>query len=131
MRRYTDLPAMESVDDDAMRCGGCAAKVPADVLARVMARLDAPVSDAVAIGLASPDDAALLSFPGAPPLLQTVDFFRAMVDDPYLFGRDRKSTRLNSSHVSISYAVFCLKKKILSIFQYEPYDTLQTCSSRL
>src|SRR5438067_12650861 len=28
--------------------------------------------------------------------------------DPFL---DRKSTRLNSSHVSISYAVFCLKKK--------------------
>src|SRR5690625_6631564 len=25
-------------------------------------------------------------------------------------GRDRKSTRLNSSHVAISYAVFCLKK---------------------
>src|SRR5207302_2672885 len=86
-RRYTDLPAMESVDDNSMRCGGCAAKVPADVLARVMARLDAPVSDAVAIGLDSPDDAALLSFPGAPPLLQTVDFFRAMVGDPYLFGR--------------------------------------------
>jgi selenide,water dikinase len=87
MRRYTDLPLMESVDDASMRCGGCAAKVPADVLARVMARLDAPVSDAVAIGLDSPDDAALLSFPGAPPLLQTVDFFRAMVSDPYLFGR--------------------------------------------
>src|SRR5699024_12454519 len=28
--------------------------------------------------------------------------------------RDRKSTRLNSSHVSISYAVFCLKKKTTS-----------------
>src|SRR5688500_20404528 len=27
------------------------------------------------------------------------------------FGRDRKSTRLNSSHLVISYAVFCLKKK--------------------
>src|SRR5690625_6089716 len=27
------------------------------------------------------------------------------------FDRDRKSTRLNSSHVAISYAVFCLKKK--------------------
>src|SRR5690625_6902200 len=26
-------------------------------------------------------------------------------------GRDRKSTRLNSSHVAISYAVFCLRKK--------------------
>src|SRR5690625_6383365 len=30
-------------------------------------------------------------------------------------GRDRKSTRLNSSHVAISYAVFCLKKKTTSI----------------
>src|SRR5436309_10018011 len=29
-------------------------------------------------------------------------------------GEDRKSTRLNSSHVKISYAVFCLKKKINS-----------------
>src|SRR4051794_41519773 len=29
-------------------------------------------------------------------------------------GRDRKSTRLNSSHPSISYAVFCLKKKKIS-----------------
>src|SRR5699024_1377521 len=37
------------------------------------------------------------------------------VGNTYLIGRfntrDRKSTRLNSSHVSISYAVFCLKKK--------------------
>src|SRR5690625_5394935 len=29
----------------------------------------------------------------------------------YIIKRDRKSTRLNSSHVAISYAVFCLKKK--------------------
>src|SRR5690625_6458941 len=28
-----------------------------------------------------------------------------------VYGGDRKSTRLNSSHVAISYAVFCLKKK--------------------
>src|SRR5690554_7557130 len=31
--------------------------------------------------------------------------------DPYWIDGDRKSTRLNSSHVRISYAVFCLKKK--------------------
>src|SRR5690625_6666092 len=30
---------------------------------------------------------------------------------PVDISRDRKSTRLNSSHVAISYAVFCLKKK--------------------
>jgi selenide, water dikinase len=91
MRRYTELPDMAAADGadggEEMRCGGCAAKVPAEVLGRVMARLDPARSEAVAIGLASPDDAALISFPGAPPLLQTVDFFRAMVEDPYLFGR--------------------------------------------
>src|SRR3712207_7377769 len=31
--------------------------------------------------------------------------------DAFLSGKDRKSTRLNSSHANISYAVFCLKKK--------------------
>src|SRR5438067_10176051 len=34
-------------------------------------------------------------------------------------GEDRKSTRLNSSHVSISYAVFCLKKKKIALFTPE------------
>src|SRR5260221_2199320 len=33
-------------------------------------------------------------------------------DQPNPYGIDRKSTRLNSSHTVISYAVFCLKKKI-------------------
>src|SRR5256885_2521586 len=33
------------------------------------------------------------------------------VDEAMLIARDRKSTRLNSSHLVISYAVFCLKKK--------------------
>src|SRR3989442_10694134 len=35
----------------------------------------------------------------------------AVADESVLLRRDRKSTRLNSSHVRISYAVFCLKKK--------------------
>src|SRR5438874_7780703 len=39
-------------------------------------------------------------------------------------GRDRKSTRLNSSHVEISYAVFCLKKKKIKISVYSSeYNT--------
>src|SRR3989442_4128138 len=37
------------------------------------------------------------------------DFLAELSDE--LIDRDRKSTRLNSSHVRISYAVFCLKKK--------------------
>src|SRR5947209_16642821 len=38
-------------------------------------------------------------------------------------GRDRKSTRLNSSHANISYAVFCLKKK-------KKNTSRDTCSKR-
>jgi len=88
MRRYRELPEMlPDAEEDPMRCGGCAAKVPAAVLGRVIERLQPATNGAVMIGLDTPDDAALISFPGAPPLLQTVDFFRAMVDDPYLFGR--------------------------------------------
>jgi selenide, water dikinase len=93
MRRYRELPDMtpepaaEGAGPGGMRCGGCAAKVPAAVLGRVIAGLQPAAGDAVAIGLDSPDDAALIAFPGAPPLLQTVDFFRAMVDDPFLFGQ--------------------------------------------
>src|SRR5690349_23608281 len=56
-------------------------------------------------------------------LLQARDFVAGFValgfellggSDPFaafFVERDRKSTRLNSSHVEISYAVFCLKKK--------------------
>src|SRR5438034_7024172 len=36
---------------------------------------------------------------------------RAHLDRVYRIEQDRKSTRLNSSHTVISYAVFCLKKK--------------------
>src|SRR6266511_5707448 len=37
--------------------------------------------------------------------------------------RDRKSTRLNSSHVKISYAVFCLKKKKTNDATHLPFKT--------
>src|SRR5205809_2515376 len=46
---------------------------------------------------------------------------------------DRKSTRLNSSHGYISYAVFCLKKKIINAYQtpkQQPRISLQMQSSR-
>src|SRR2546422_1318613 len=46
---------------------------------------------------------------GEPPLRQLVGRGREVAPDGG--GRDRKSTRLNSSHGYISYAVFCLKKK--------------------
>src|SRR3712207_7899582 len=45
-------------------------------------------------------------------VLREIDDLEAQADGA---GGDRKSTRLNSSHANISYAVFCLKKKIYQI----------------
>src|SRR2546430_12122803 len=47
---------------------------------------------------------------------------------PWPRTRDRKSTRLNSSHSQISYAVFCLKKKKKSTYEYE-YNPLKSAAS--
>src|SRR5690349_22558083 len=46
--------------------------------------------------------------------------------------RDRKSTRLNSSHVEISYAVFCLKKKKINYYTHAhmPLDSRARNSSQ-
>src|SRR3712207_7248234 len=47
-------------------------------------------------------------------------FLRSRPQDNYVSGleKDRKSTRLNSSHANISYAVFCLKKIITCVTGY-------------
>src|SRR5437660_808025 len=52
------------------------------------------------------------TLPGAVPLWTTTNWLEREVFDMFgiKFDGDRKSTRLNSSHVAISYAVFCLKK---------------------
>src|SRR3712207_7011200 len=62
-----------------------------------------------------------VSLGGLPPLpvqlMQAVPYILTVVLLAGFIGRasppDRKSTRLNSSHANISYAVFCLKKKTL------------------
>src|SRR2546428_7515922 len=53
-------------------------------------------------------------FPDNPddPAADGVRNLRASLERVLAHRRDRKSTRLNSSHDQISYAVFCLKKKI-------------------
>src|SRR3712207_7727459 len=47
--------------------------------------------------------------------LAGIAFSAAAIAARPLAGEDRKSTRLNSSHANISYAVFCLKKKKTSL----------------
>ena len=82
-----DEAAVKEISAIAMRCGGCGAKVGATVLARVMNDLVPAPREDVIIGLHEPDDAAVVQIPPGQVAVHTVDSFRAMVDDPYLFGK--------------------------------------------
>ena len=82
-----DAEAIRELSTLAMRCGGCGAKVGSTVLSRVINRLPAQRRDDVLIGLDSPDDAAAFEVPPGKVMVQSVDYFRAFIDDPYTFGR--------------------------------------------
>jgi selenide,water dikinase len=106
MRRFNELPdmgageapvlaagladgeAIRELSTLAMRCGGCGAKVGSTVLSRVIQRLPASARRAdVLIGLDAPDDCAMFAVPPGKALVQSVDYFRAFIDDTYAFGR--------------------------------------------
>ena len=80
-------PAVEDVVGDDMRCGGCGAKVGADVLAAALADIGTLPREDVIVGLEAPDDAAMIAVPSNRLSVLSVDGFRPMIDDPYLFGR--------------------------------------------
>ncbi len=105
MRRFSDLAPMSTApptgallalasESDraelsraALRCSGCGSKVGASVLERVLARLTPIARQEVVAGLDAPDDAAVLRVPPGKVVVNTVDSFRALIDDPFLFGK--------------------------------------------
>lgn len=104
MQKYSDLPEMQEdtkpqyaagiadktaikeLSTIAMRCGGCGAKVGSSILTRVMQRLPEKHRDDVLIGRDAPDDSAMLAVPPGKVMVQSVDYFRAFIDDTYTFG---------------------------------------------
>ncbi len=103
MRKFSELPdmtappasfspladrqALKDISAIAMRCGGCGAKVGATVLSRALGAIEPAARPDVVVGLDAPDDAALVDVGGERLSLQTVDYFRAIVDDPYMLGK--------------------------------------------
>lgn len=104
MDRYEDLPDMANspsptAEDKApMRCGGCGAKVPQAILQAVLGRLREDPETSGALALDHPDDAAEVALPPDGRLFQTVDQFRAFIDDPWLFGRIAANHCLGDIH---------------------------------
>jgi selenide, water dikinase len=102
MRRFNQLPEMEQVRSDQgshgaqgqeltaqMRCLGCGAKVGSSTLQSALTRIlsQSASSPPPLISLAAPDDAAVLQIPTGQVLVQTIDYFPALISDPYVFGQ--------------------------------------------
>lgn len=66
---------------------GCAAKLAPGILDKALCGLDLPVDPDLLVGLERADDAGVYRVSDDLALVQTVDFFPPMVDDPYSFGQ--------------------------------------------
>lgn len=69
------------------RGGGCTAKLGPAALSRVLEKLPRPTDPNLLIGAESSDDAAVYRLTDDLAIVQTLDFFPPMLDDPYLFGQ--------------------------------------------
>jgi len=86
MAMYQALRPMPMSESDA-RCGGCGAKIGPDALTTALSNITPAPRPDIPIGLADADDAALTLPPPGQAVVQTVDYFRAFLDDPYVFGQ--------------------------------------------
>ena len=103
MRKYQQLPVMSVAVPDAppaalarelaalgplaMRCGGCGAKVGAEIIAEALRDLPAQPREDIVLGLGGRDDAAVTALPPGRLAVHTIDGFRAFISDPYVFGQ--------------------------------------------
>lgn len=106
MQRFSDLPQMEQTEVTAspllplkkgdhlsplMRCAGCGSKVGSTILERVLRRIKQEQPSGsntdIVIGLDAPDDAAVVQVPANQLMVHTIDYFRSLINDPYIFGQ--------------------------------------------
>jgi len=89
---FQQTTSERQVELSGMHCAGCGSKVGSAVLTQVLHRLrsDWPETiqpEGLKLGLAAAEDAAVIKIPDDRDLVQSVDYFRALVSDPYLFGQ--------------------------------------------
>jgi selenide, water dikinase len=82
------VPVAETIRLTTMaKAAGCAAKLSPSVLDAILKRLPVTHDPNVIVGFATSDDAAVYRLTDDLAIVQTVDFFTPIVDDPFLFGQ--------------------------------------------
>jgi selenide, water dikinase len=72
---------------DYSSCGGCASKLAAGELSRVLGGLPLPIDQRVLVDYRTHDDAGVYKIDEQTAIVQTVDFFTPIVDDPFRYGQ--------------------------------------------
>jgi selenide,water dikinase len=108
---------------DLTDCGGCAAKLGADLLADALRGLGAGAApDELLVGLASPDDAAVYRVSPELAIIGTLDFFPPLVDDAETFGRIAAANALSDVFAMGGRVLFALS---IAAFPDElPHETM-------
>lgn len=70
-----------------VQASGCAAKLGPDVLAQALCHLPKINNDKLLVGIETSDDAAVYKLNNDTAIIETLDFFTPVVDDPYMFGQ--------------------------------------------
>jgi cysteine desulfurase NifS/selenium donor protein len=87
---------------------GCACKIRPQYLERVLKDLPLPVDPNVLVSLSSADDAAVYKINDEQAIIQTVDFFTPIVDDPYDFGAIAAANALSDVYAMGGKPLFAL-----------------------
>ena len=106
-----------SKEDKIVFCtgGGCTAKLGAGVLSRILEKLPRGEKDPdLLVGYDSRDDAAVYRITDNIALVQTVDFFPPMVDDPYTFGQIAATNALSDVYAMGGEVKTALKSGLFS-----------------
>ena len=88
----TPSPSSKLNSNPTMHCAGCGSKIGGKVLEKVLHRIQAeqPYQEKrndIIIGLDAPDDAAVVQVANGQAMVQSIDYFRSLIDDPYIFGQ--------------------------------------------
>jgi selenide,water dikinase len=105
---------------EQVKAGGCASKLSPAILDRVLSQLPKQTNENVLVGFETADDAGIYKLSDSLALVQTVDFFTPMVDDPYTYGQIAATNALSDI-----YAMGGLPISALAVLAYPEHGDLE------
>jgi selenide,water dikinase len=105
---------------EQVKAGGCASKLSPAILDRVLSQLPKQTNENVLVGFETADDAGVYRLNDSLALVQTVDFFTPMVDDPYTYGQIAATNALSDV-----YAMGGIPISALAVLAYPEHGDIE------